>query len=47
MTSDGGQGIIVYDTSVIIHVPNDQFEAVTVYLIQVAAVNVIGQGPFR
>ena len=47
MTSDGDEGIIVYDTNVNILVPNDQFEATTVYLIQVAAVNVIGQGPVR
>ena len=47
VTSDGDQGITVYDTSVNIHVANDQFEAITVYLIQVAAVNVIGQGPVR
>ena len=45
VTSDGDQGIIVYDTSVTIHVPNDQFETTAVYSMQVAAVNVIGQGP--
>ena len=47
VTSDGDQGVIVYDTSVDILVPNDQFEATTVYLIQVAAVNTIGQGPVK
>ena len=45
VTSDGDQGIIVYDTSVTINVTNDQFEANAVYSMQVAAVNVIGQGP--
>ena len=45
MTSDGDQGIIVYDTSVIINVSNDQFETTAVYSIQVAEANVIGQGP--
>ena len=44
VTSDGDQGIIVYDTSVTINVTNDQFEANAVYSMQVAAVNVIGQG---
>ena len=45
VTSDGDQGIIVYDTMVTINVTNDQIEADAVYSIQVAAVNVIGQGP--
>ena len=45
VTSDGNQGIIAYDTSVTINVTNDQFEDNAVYSIQVAAVNVIGQGP--
>ena len=45
VTSDGDQGIIVYDTSVTIYVPVDQFEVNTVYFIQMAPVNVIGQGP--
>ena len=44
-TSDGGHGIIVYDTSVTINVTNDQFQANAVYYVQVVAVNVIGQGP--
>ena len=43
--SDGGQGIIVYGTSVTISVSNNQFKANAVYTMQVAAVNVIGQGP--
>ena len=47
VTSDGDQGIIAYDTNVTIHVSNDQFEANAVYWIQVAAVNVIGQGPVK
>ena len=45
VTRDGDQGIIAYDTSVTINVTNDQLEANAVYGIQVAAVNVIGQGP--
>ena len=45
VTSDGDQGLIVYDTSVTIYVTNDQFEVNATYTIQVAAVNVIGQGP--
>ena len=45
MTSDGDQGIIAYDTTVTINVTNDQFIANSVFVIQVAAVNVIGQGP--
>ena len=40
VTSDGDQGIIVYDTSVTINVTNDQFEANAVYSMEVAAVNV-------
>ena len=47
VTSDGDQGIIAYDASVNIHVANNQPEAIAVYLIQVAAVNVIGQGPVK
>ena len=47
VTSDGDQGIIAYDTSVTINVTNDQFEANALYSIQVAAVNIIGQGPLR
>ena len=47
VTSDGDQGIIVYDTSVTIYVNNDEFEASPTYTIQVAAVNVIGQGPLK
>ena len=45
VTSDGDQGIIVYDTSVTINVTNDQFEVNAVYCMQVTAVNVTGQGP--
>ena len=46
VTSDGGQEIIItYDTNVTINVANDQFQTNTIYSIQVAAVNVIGQGP--
>ena len=45
VTSDGGQGVIVYDTSVTIYVTNDQFESNAVYVIQMVAVNVLGQGP--
>ena len=45
VTSNGDQGIITYDANVTINVTNDQFEANAVYSIQVAAVNVIGQGP--
>ena len=45
VTSDGDQGIIAYDASMTIHVSNDQFEANATYFIQVAAVNLIGQGP--
>ena len=45
VTSDGDKGIIAYVTSVTINVTNDQFEANAVYSIQVAAVNIIGQGP--
>ena len=44
VTSDGDQGNIAYDTNVNIIVSNDQFEENAAY-IQVAAVNVIGQGP--
>ena len=47
VTIDGDQGITVYDTSVTINVTDDQFEANAVYCIQVAAVNIIGQGPVR
>ena len=47
VTSNGDQGIIVYDTNVTINIPNNQFEAIAVYSIQVAAVNVIGQGPVK
>ena len=47
VTSDGDQGIMAYDTSVTINVTDDQFEADAVYFIQVAAVNIIGQGPVR
>ena len=47
VTSDGGHGIIVYDTTMTIIVLNDQFGANAAYAIQVAAVNVIGHGPFR
>ena len=47
VTSDGDQGIIVYDTSVTIHFTNNQFKANAVYSIKVAAVNVVGQGPLR
>ena len=45
VTSDGDLGIIAYHTNVNINVCNDQFEENAVKLIQVAAVNVIGQGP--
>ena len=46
VTSDGDQGIVVYDTSVTIKViSDDHLEPNYVYSIQVAAVNVIGQGP--
>ena len=45
VTCDGDQGIIVYDTSVTIYVTNGQFNTTPIYFIQVAAVNVIGQGP--
>ena len=45
VTSDGDQGIIVYDTNVAIHVSDDQFEANATYSLKVAAVNPIGQGP--
>ena len=45
VTSDGDQRIMTYDTIVTITVTNDQFEANAVYSMQVAAVNVIGQGP--
>ena len=48
VTSDGDhQGITTYDTSVTIKVINDHFAigANVVYSVQVAAVNVIGQGP--
>ena len=45
MTSDGDQGIITYDTSVTLSVTNDQFEENAIYVIQVVAVNAIGQGP--
>ena len=44
VTSDGDQGIVAYDANVTIHVPNDLFGTNAVYSIQVAAVNVIGQG---
>ena len=47
VTSDGEQGIVVYDANVTIHVPNDQLGTNAVYSIQVAAVNVIGQGPLN
>ena len=47
VTSDGDQGIIVYDTTVTIIVLNNDFGANAVYAIQVAAVNIIGQGPLR
>ena len=45
VTSDGEHGIIAYDTSVTINVSNDQFEENSTYSIQVAAVNILGQGP--
>ena len=47
VTSNGDQGIITYDANVTINVnvTNDQCDANAVYSIQVAAVNVIGQGP--
>ena len=48
MTSDGDhQEIIVYDTSVTVNVTNNHLiiGANSIYSIQVAAVNVIGQGP--
>ena len=45
VTSNGNQGIITYDANVTINVTDDEFEANAVYSIQVAAVNVIGQGP--
>ena len=45
VTCDGDQGIIVYDTSVTIYVTNNQLNTNAIYFIQVAAVNVIGQGP--
>ena len=45
VTSDGDQGITAYDTHLNINVSNDQFEENAVYSIQVAPVNVIGQGP--
>ena len=38
VTSDGGHGVIIYDTSVTINVTNDQFKANAVYYVQVAAV---------
>ena len=41
------QEIVVNDTIVEIHVLNDQIKVITFYWIQVAAVNVIGQGPVR
>ena len=47
VTSDGDQGIMAYGTSVTIDVTDDKFEADAVYSIQVAAVNIIGQGSFR
>ena len=43
VTSDGDQGIMVYDISVTINVNDDQFDEDTVYSIQVAAVNIIDQ----
>ena len=45
VTGDGDQGIIAYGTSVTINITNVQFVASAVYVIQLAAVNVIGQGP--
>ena len=47
VTSDGDQGIIVYDTNVTIPVPEDHLRENAIYAMQVAAVNVIGQGPVR
>ena len=38
---------MAYDTSVTINVIDDHFEANSVYSIQVAAMSVIGHGPFR
>ena len=45
VTSHGDQGIIALDINVNINVCNDQFEQNAVKFIQVAAVNIIGQGP--
>ena len=45
VTSNGDQGITAYATNVNINVSNNQFEENAVYSIQVAPVNVIGQGP--
>ena len=45
VTSDGDQGIIVYDTYLTISVTNNTLKANVVYSIQVVAVNVIGKGP--
>ena len=45
VTSDGDQGIIVYDTSVTINVASDHFQTNAAYSIHVVTVNVIGQGP--
>ena len=47
VTDVGDLGIVVNDTSVKIHVSNDQISSIAVYWIQVAAVNAIGQGPVR
>ena len=44
VTSDGEQGICANDANVTINVTNDQFDAMFVYAIQIAAVNIIGQG---
>ena len=45
VTSDGDQGIVAYDTNVTISVSGYQLEANAIYSVQVAAVNLIGQGP--
>ena len=45
VTDIGYQEITVNDTSVKIHVSNNQIKAIAVYWIQVAAVNIIGHGP--
>ena len=44
VTSDGDQGIIVYDASFTINVTNNALKANVVYSIQVVALNVVGQG---